>query len=304
MRSLDYSNYFSVIPGYVREFKLDKIDVDKFLDKISTGMASNMSKEDMAKYCSEMAASMFTEHPQYIQLAAVILTSYHSSVTINSFSEKIKLIQKRKDIINDDIFQIIMDNSETIDQMIDYSRDYTINYSDMAVISKLSGGLGLHMHNVRSRGSKLIQSGGASKGLEEHRAREIFQALWINDLFMERVENGDEWSLFDPNTAPGLDESRKIVSAQSLWKAIISSQIETGTPYMVYKDSANRIDTTVYPLDNCQKSNLDHRPVGLDQFKLLGLDSTKGRYFKVWCQKFLTSVLYAHCIYITNLWEL
>ena len=89
------------------------------------------------------------------------------------------------------------------------------------------------------------------------RARDIFTALWVNDLFMERVEREEEWSLFDPNEAKGLSEvwgedfkklytkyektkSRTIVSAQKLFRAIINSQIETDTPYMVYKDTTNR----------------------------------------------------------------
>ena len=95
-------------------------------------------------------------------------------------------------------------------------------------------------------------------GNEENRARDLFLALWIPDLFMQKVENNEDWCLFCPNEAPGLadcwgDEfvalytkyekagkARKVVKAQSLWNAIITAQIETGTPYMVYKDSANR----------------------------------------------------------------
>ena len=95
-------------------------------------------------------------------------------------------------------------------------------------------------------------------GKEELRARDLFYALWIPDLFMKRVESNGEWSLFCPNEAPGLSEcwgeefealydkyekegkARKTVSAQDLWFAILDSQIETGTPYLLYKDAANR----------------------------------------------------------------
>ncbi len=94
-------------------------------------------------------------------------------------------------------------------------------------------------------------------GKEEARARDLFYALWISDLFMKRVESNGQWSLFCPNEAPGLSEcwgaefealytkyenegrARKTIPAQDLWFAILESQIETGTPYMLYKDAAN-----------------------------------------------------------------
>jgi ribonucleoside-diphosphate reductase alpha chain len=95
-------------------------------------------------------------------------------------------------------------------------------------------------------------------GKEELRARDLFYALWIPDLFMKRVEENGEWNLFCPHEAPGLHECwgeefeklynqyeqekrmRKTVKAQDLWFAILDAQIETGTPYLLYKDSANR----------------------------------------------------------------
>lgn len=95
-------------------------------------------------------------------------------------------------------------------------------------------------------------------GKEEMRARDLFFALWMPDLFMKRVEENGDWSLFCPHEAPGLHEcwgeefeklytqyekenrARKTVKAQDLWFAILDAQIETGTPYLLYKDSANR----------------------------------------------------------------
>lgn len=95
-------------------------------------------------------------------------------------------------------------------------------------------------------------------GKEELRARDLFYALWISDLFMKRVENNEDWSLFCPNEAPGLQEAygeefdklyekyenegraRKTIKAQDLWFEILESQIETGVPYMLYKDAANK----------------------------------------------------------------
>nr|MBE5726835.1 ribonucleoside diphosphate reductase large subunit [Cucujiformia] len=95
-------------------------------------------------------------------------------------------------------------------------------------------------------------------GKDEVRARELFYALWIPDLFMKRVENNGTWSLMCPHLSPGLsdcwgEEFEKLyekyegegnfirqVEARKLWNAIIVSQIETGTPYMLYKDACNR----------------------------------------------------------------
>ena len=177
---------------------------------------------------------------------------------------------------------------------------------DCAAISKYAGGIGLHIHNIRARGSLIKGTNGQSNGLtpmlrvfnntaryvdqgggkrngsfamylepwhadvddflrmklpsgaEEERARDLFYALWIPDLFMQRVEANGEWTLFCPNEAPGLSDvwgekfnelyeryekegrGRKTVSAQKLWFQILDSQMETGTPYLLYKDACNR----------------------------------------------------------------
>jgi ribonucleoside-diphosphate reductase alpha chain len=94
-------------------------------------------------------------------------------------------------------------------------------------------------------------------GKEEMRARDLFYALWIPDLFMKRVESNEEWSLFCPHECPGLADThgeefealyhkyelegkaRQVVKAQELWFKVLESQTETGTPYMLYKDHAN-----------------------------------------------------------------
>lgn len=95
-------------------------------------------------------------------------------------------------------------------------------------------------------------------GKEEMRARDLFFAMWTSDLFMKRVEADSTWTLMCPNECPGLDnvygdefealytsyeaqgKGRKTVKARELWEKILESQIETGTPYMLYKDAANR----------------------------------------------------------------
>ena len=96
-----------------------------------------------------------------------------------------------------------------------------------------------------------------NNGKEEIRARDLFYALWVPDLFMKRVEEEGDWSLFCPNEAPGLSDcwgkafeelyekyefegkARKTIKARDLWASILESQIETGTPYMLYKDACN-----------------------------------------------------------------
>lgn len=95
-------------------------------------------------------------------------------------------------------------------------------------------------------------------GKEELRARDLFYALWIPDLFMKRVEADTQWTLMDPNECPGLYDTygtefeakytqyeqdgkgTKTIKARALWEKILESQVETGTPYMLYKDACNR----------------------------------------------------------------
>lgn len=175
-----------------------------------------------------------------------------------------------------------------------------------AQISKSAGGIGVHVHCIRAKGSYIAGTNGISNGLvpmlrvfnntaryvdqggnkrpgafaiylepwhadvfeficlkkntgvEEQRARDLFYALWIPDLFMKRVEEDGVWSLMCPHKSPGLsdcwgEEFEKLytsyekegrfvrqVQARSLWSAILDSQVETGVPYMLYKDACNR----------------------------------------------------------------
>ena len=177
---------------------------------------------------------------------------------------------------------------------------------DCATISKHSGGIGLHIHNIRAKGSIIHGTNGVSNGIvpmlrvfnntacyvdqgggkrngsfaiylepwhadigdfirmkmntgsEDEKARDLFYALWVPDLFMERVVANGDWTLFCPAEAPGLSDcygeefkqlyeryesenkGRKTIKAQKLWFEILESQIETGTPYLVYKDACNR----------------------------------------------------------------
>ena len=175
---------------------------------------------------------------------------------------------------------------------------------DCAQISKWAGGIGLSVHNIRARGSRIKGTNGESTGLvpmlkvfndtakyvnqggkrngsfaiylepwhadiedflrlklnqgaEEDRARDLFYGLWIPDLFMKRLEANQDWTLMCPNECPGLADAwgdkfedlytyyektgagRKTIPAQKLWQMILDAQIQTGTPYLCYKDAAN-----------------------------------------------------------------
>lgn len=110
-------------------------------------------------------------------------------------------------------------------------------------------------------------------GNEEMRARDLFYGLWVSDLFMQRVEQGSSWSLFCPDTCPGLSDvvgesfvelytkyermnyAIKTINARDLWYKILDAQMETGTPYLLYKDSAN-LKSNQQHLGTIKSSNL------------------------------------------------
>ena len=176
---------------------------------------------------------------------------------------------------------------------------------EMALISKYAGGIGVHIHQVRSKGSHIRGTNGTSNGIipmlrvfnntaryvdqagkrlgsiavyletwhsdieaflelkknhgsEEERCRDLFLALWVSDLFMERIKANKKWSLMCPDQCKGLSEAYgddfkilyekyesegkyiKQVNAQDLWFKILEAQIEQGVPYILYKDAANK----------------------------------------------------------------
>jgi ribonucleoside-diphosphate reductase alpha chain len=210
---------------------------------------------------------------------------------------------------------LVANKGDDIDSLFD-------TLKDVAKISKWSGGVGLHVHDVRSKGSYIKGTGGNSDGLlpmlktynevarwinqggkrkgsfaiylepwhfdvesfidlrknhgkEEERARDLFLALWTPDLFMQRVKDDANWTLMCPNECPGLSDvydvypkynedgellnesevnleftklyekyesegrGKKVMKARELWGKILEAQIETGTPYVLFKDSAN-----------------------------------------------------------------
>ena len=138
-------------------------------------------------------------------------------------------------------------------------------------------------------------------GSEEERARDLFYAMWVPDLFMERVDANGDWTLFCPSEAPGLadvvgDEfktlyeryeaegrGRKSIKAQKLWFQILDSQIETGTPYLLYKDAAN-LKSNQQNLGVIKSSNLCVAPETLIYTKQgqVPIQSMAGKDVELW----------------------
>ncbi len=379
--------------------------IDQIYDKISTTKIDELA--------AEQCATMSALHPNYGTLAGRIVVSNHQKNTSNSFLTVINDLYNFKDIhgnqfsmVSNDVYKFVNDNTLQLEEIIDYNRDYLIDYfgfktleraylfrinnkiverpqhmwmrvaigihatnnkydysdkllsliketydlmsqkffthatptlfnagtsrpqlsscyliamqddsiagiydtlKDCALISKYAGGIGLHIHNIRAKGTHIKGTNGISNGLvpmlgvfnktakyvdqgggkrngsfaiylepwhadifnfldlkknhgdEELKARDLFYALWIPDLFMERVKEPDgKWSLMCPHECPGLadvygdefvalytkyeseDKARKTIVARDLWFAILDAQMETGTPYLCYKDAANK----------------------------------------------------------------
>jgi ribonucleoside-diphosphate reductase alpha subunit len=194
------------------------------------------------------------------------------------------------------------------------------NLTDCAQISKYAGGIGLNVHDIRSKNSVIRGTNGSTDGIipmlrvynataryvnqsskrlgsiaiyiepwhgdilewlelrknhgaEEERARDLFYALWIPDLFMKRVKNNEKWSLMCPDICKNLSTTYgkdfeelyelyekqgkflKQIDAQKIWFKILEAQIETGTPYMLYKDSVN-IKSNQKNIGTIKSSNL------------------------------------------------
>jgi ribonucleoside-diphosphate reductase alpha subunit len=205
--------------------------------------------------------------------------------------------------------------------MEDDSLDGIFNtLQDCARISKWAGGIGLHIHNIRAKGTLIQGTNGLSTGIvpmlrvfnntaryidqggkrngsfaiylepwhadiedflelrknhgdEELKARDLFYALWIPDLFMERVKENGKWTIMCPHECPGLADVygdkfkelyekyendgniKKVVEARDLWFKILDAQMETGTPYILYKDACN-IKSNQQNLGTLKSSNL------------------------------------------------
>jgi ribonucleoside-diphosphate reductase alpha chain len=376
--------------------------IDQLYDKIPTTKIDELA--------AEQCAVMSTNNPDYATLAGRIVISNHQKNTEPLFSNVIKELYEFRDIhgnvyplVSEILWNFVNQNKDDINGMIDYDRDYLIDYfgfktleraylfkignkiverpqhmwmrvsigihADMqienreqcllliketydlmsqkyfthatptlfnagtprqqlsscylsameedsvegiyntlkecALISKYSGGIGLHIHNIRAKNSHIRGTNGKTDGIvpmlrvfnntaryinqsgrrngsfaiylepwhadiedflelrknhgdEETKARDLFYALWVSDLFMERVKNNEKWSLMCPDECPGLSDVygdrfvqlyekyesegkiRKTIGARNLWFKVLDSQMETGTPYILYKDAANQ----------------------------------------------------------------
>lgn len=267
------------------------------------------------------------ERPQYMWMRCAIETSaydmkniyssynmmssgYYTHATPTLFNSGTRLSQLSSCFL-------LANKGDSIDGLFDTMKD-------VARISKLAGGIGLHVHNVRASGSHIAGTNGTSDGLlpmmktyneiarwinqggkrkgsfaiyyepwhadiytmldlrkntgkDEMRARDLFYAIWMNDEFMARVEANEDWHLFCPNVlkknglvfqelvGEDFEEAyriavekelyQEVVSARGLWEKIVESQIETGTPYIGYKDRVNK-SSNQQNLGTIQSSNL------------------------------------------------
>ncbi len=141
---------------------------------------------------------------------------------------------------------------------IDSVHDYTVAHLGLAHNGggKRNGSFAMYLEPWHADVEEFLELK-KNTGSEEERARDLFYAMWVPDLFMERVDKNEDWTLFCPSEAPGLADvvgeefkalyeryeregrGKKTVKAQKLWFHILDSQIETGTPYLLYKDAAN-----------------------------------------------------------------
>jgi len=384
-----------------------QINYQQLVMKVINQLHDKISTTKIDEFAAEQCAALSTLDPDYGTLAGRIVVSNHQKNTSDNFKKVIESLYSFKDIhgesyplVSEKLWEFVKKYNQEIDNMIDYKRDYLIDYfgfktleraylfkqndiiierpqhmwmrvaigihgdinnpkalelvhetydlmsqkffthatptlfnagtprpqlsscylvamqedsiegiyntlKDCALISKYSGGIGLHIHNIRAKNSHIKGTNGKTDGLvpmlrvynntaryvnqsgkrngsfaiylepwhadifdflemkknhgdEELKARDLFYALWISDLFMERVkEKNGKWSLFCPHECPSLSDvygvefkklyekyenegkARKTIIARDLWFAILDAQMETGTPYLLYKDAAN-----------------------------------------------------------------
>ncbi len=386
--------------------------------KIMEQTHNKIPSEKIDELCAEQAVSLSTVHYDYNKLAsAICVSNYHKKTpaklikTINSLYNFRDSNNTHTPIISKEIYEIVNNDHEILEDMIDYSRDYLVDYfgfktleraylmrinnviverpqhmwmrvalqihgnnfievkktydlmstlkythatptlfnsgtlrpqlsscyllemendsidgiydtlKECAQISKWAGGIGLHIHNVRGKGSLIRGTNGTSNGIipmlrvfnataryvdqgggkrngsfaiylepwhtdieeflearknhgdEELKARDLFYALWIPDYFMKCIHEDKMWYLFCPDKSPGLSDAVgtnfvelytkyveennyvKKMKARELWFKILDSQMETGTPYILYKDHAN-LKSNQQNLGTIKSSNL------------------------------------------------
>jgi ribonucleotide reductase alpha subunit len=185
---------------------------------------------------------------------------------------------------------------------IDGPHDYTVTNLGVAHNGggKRNGSFAIYMEPYHADIEDFLKLK-LNTGSEEERCRDLFYGLWVPDLFMERVEKGEQWTLFCPSEAPGLSDvygdefkalyeryeaegrGRKQLEAQKLWFKILDAQIETGTPYLLFKDAANK-KSNQKNLGTIKSSNLCVAPetMILTDKGQYPIASLAGKEVKVW----------------------
>ena len=385
-----------------REINFENIFLDSFLvaQKVIANMYSGMTTQELDLQSAIICQNLSTTHPSYSKLGGRILVSNLHKNTLDTFSQKVKLLSEETNSLNDDYVNYALENADELDKIINYNCDYLYDYfgfktlekayllkidgkiierpQDMIMrvsitlnidystkkgdlgaikktyelmsmgyythatptlynsgtkfmqlsscflgtvpdnlkgiaqswtncseISRWAGGIGLSVSSVRAKGSIIKPTGEPSNGLvpllkmydqlaryvnqggkrpgsiaiyiepwhpdildflelrknfgdDTQRARDLFLALWIPDLYMKQVESDGDWFLMCPHECPNLAENygenfeslywkyvnegkyKSKISARKLWLTILDSQIETGMPYISFKDSVNK----------------------------------------------------------------
>ncbi|VVU94675.1 Ribonucleotide reductase, barrel domain [seawater metagenome] len=391
---VQFDKITSRIRHLITEEESKYIDATQIAHQTILSMYNGITTEELDQLSSNICASFITIHPLYNNLGAKIGISNLHKMTLDSFSDKIKLLYNNNNNISKEYYEFVMKNRDRINKHIKYERDYDFDFfgfktleraylmkldnkiverpQDMIMrvntfihmddidkalksydlmsegyfthasptlfnsgttrpqlsscfllgtddsiegifktftncgyISKWAGGIGVHVSNIRANGSNIQGTNGQSSGIvpmlkvyneiaryinqggkrkgsiaiylepfhadifdflelrkntgsETERARDLFLALWIPDLFMKKVEKDEYWHLMCPHECPGLTEVygddfdklynkyieenkfRKRVKAREIWDKILESQIETGVPYIAFKDSVNK----------------------------------------------------------------
>lgn len=392
---VQFDKIFNRLKTLGDKFNLNNVNYHIISQKIIDQLYDGMNTWELDILAAEQCASMTTDHLDYEKMAGYISISNHHKKTEHNYYNFITNIYNNGNLISDEYYHLICKYKNEYQNMLDYERDYLIDYfgfktlektylikinnnierpqhmwlrvaiaihkenlekvketydylsnkyfthatptlfnsgtnnqqlsscfleameddsiegifntlKDCALISKRAGGIGLHIHNIRATGTDIKGTNGTSNGIspmlkvfnstaryvdqgggkrngsfaiyiephhpdieqflelkknhgdEESKSRDLFYGLWISDLFMKRVENDEQWTLFCPSKCPGLSNlygnkfenkyiyyenqglGNKTIKARELWLKILESQIETGTPYMLYKDAANK----------------------------------------------------------------
>ena len=306
-----------LVSDYIHTFLLSfGQQIDEMLQYSRDYLIDYFGFKTMEKSYLTRINKIVVERPQHVWMRCAL--EIHVPKVAEDYTEVLTLIKETYDLLSQKYFthatptlfnscsrKAQLSSCYLVSMQEDSIHGIYSTLLDCAMISKYSGGIGLHIHNIRSNGTYIQGTNGVSQGIvpmlrvynttaryvdqgggkrngsiaiyletwhpdifdflnlkkntgdEEKRARDLFYALWVSDLFMERVESGGQWSLFCPNECPNLSDTygaeftelytkyeqegraRKTVDAKELWLQILDSQMETGTPYICYKDNVN-----------------------------------------------------------------